>query len=321
MSVDKPLQWRLDRLGADYEYALCELGADPDGESPVCAALVRHKSQHEHAAVMVHGMTDYFFHDHVARYLDSRAVTTYAVDLRKCGRALREGQTPHHVSDIRLYCEDLEATLAPVVAAHSSVNLIAHSTGALAVAEWLAQTTLPVDSVIYNSPWLEMLGPPWLRTHVPRLAGAITRLRPEALLRQQPDPSYGKSLHRDYGGEWDYDLQLKPLAGFPKRLTWLRAVAQSQQRLARDELRTQIASLVLTAERSGEGDTLADAHSSDIVLEVADIWARAPHLSSVLSITALPQAMHDVYLSAQPTRTQALELTVDWMRRHRRHTP
>ncbi|WKD61458.1 Alpha/beta hydrolase family protein [Corynebacterium ciconiae DSM 44920] len=316
VGVDKPLQWQPDRLGPDYEYALCELGPDPDGESPVCAAVVRHHGEHDHAAVMVHGMSDYFFHDHVARYLHAAGIRTYAVDLRKCGRALRTGQTPHYASDMRLYREDLEAAVQHVAASHSHVSVMAHSTGALAVAEWLAHTELHIDSVVYNSPWLEMLGPRRLRPHIPRLSHAITRVRPQALLRQKPDPVYGESLHRGYQGEWDYDLRLKPLAGFPKRLRWLRAVAESQRRLARNELRTSVPSLVLTSERSSTGSTLSDAHSSDVVLDVADIWARAPHLSTVLGITAIPSAMHDVYLSPQPTRTRALEATVAWIRRH-----
>ena len=35
---------------------------------------------------------------------------------------------------------------------------------------------------------------------------------------------YARSLHQDYGGEWAFDLRLKPLEGFPLYFGWIGAI-------------------------------------------------------------------------------------------------
>ena len=37
-------------------------------------------------------------------------------------------------------------------------------------------------------------------------------------------PAYVRSLHRNWDGEWDFDLALKPLYGFPAYFGWVRAI-------------------------------------------------------------------------------------------------
>ena len=55
----------------------------------------------------VHGFTDYFFQTELADFLAARGLPFYALDLRKCGRARRPGQTAHYVSDLALYDAEL----------------------------------------------------------------------------------------------------------------------------------------------------------------------------------------------------------------------
>ena len=102
-----------DELGEGFGQCFLELGADPDGESPIRCTLVRYcpgaaddSFFARPAMLFVHGMTDYFFQDHVARHFHERGFAVYGIDLRKCGRSWREGQTWHHVSDQSLYDED-----------------------------------------------------------------------------------------------------------------------------------------------------------------------------------------------------------------------
>ncbi len=42
----------------------------------------------------VHGFNDYLFQSHVADELASHGYTFYALDLRRCGRAWRDGPDP-----------------------------------------------------------------------------------------------------------------------------------------------------------------------------------------------------------------------------------
>ena len=104
-------EWKPDILGAGYVQHVLDLGDDPDGEGTVEAVLVRREPRPGEDArgvvLYVHGFTDYFFQVELADFLAARGLPFYALDLRKCGRARRPGQTAHYVSDLALY--DAEA--------------------------------------------------------------------------------------------------------------------------------------------------------------------------------------------------------------------
>ncbi|WP_143860835.1 alpha/beta hydrolase, partial [Nocardia cerradoensis] len=78
----------------------------------------------------VHGFTDYFFQKHLAEHMAAQGFRFYALDLRKCGRSRRPGQTAHYVSDLSLYDAELDEALR-IVRAETGlpVLLMAHSTG------------------------------------------------------------------------------------------------------------------------------------------------------------------------------------------------
>ena len=64
--------------------------------------------------IYVHGFSDYFFQTELADFFADRGFAFYALDLRKCGRSRREGQTGHFVSDLSLYDKELDEALAIV---------------------------------------------------------------------------------------------------------------------------------------------------------------------------------------------------------------
>ena len=95
-------------------------GPDPDGEGDLVATLVRRGEPDPaatHAVLMVHGFTDYFFHTELADHFAARGFAVYALDLHKCGRSWREGQTPHFTTDLARYDTELERALDTVAAA------------------------------------------------------------------------------------------------------------------------------------------------------------------------------------------------------------
>jgi len=62
-------RWAPDLLGPSYRRRELPLGIDPDGEGPISATLVRHEDGPDHpvaALLVVHGLSDYFFHTHLA---------------------------------------------------------------------------------------------------------------------------------------------------------------------------------------------------------------------------------------------------------------
>src|SRR5699024_12124858 len=93
------------------------LGMDPDGEGPISATLVRHEDAPADAVaamLVVHGLSDYFFHTHLAEFLAARGIATYGLDLRKCGRSRREGLTPHFTTDLERYDDELDLALSVI---------------------------------------------------------------------------------------------------------------------------------------------------------------------------------------------------------------
>ncbi|PRC49939.1 alpha/beta hydrolase, partial [Mycobacterium sp. ITM-2017-0098] len=88
--------------------------------------------------LMVHGFTDYFFNTELADHFAARGFAFYALDLHKCGRSHREGQTPHFTTNLARYDVELERALDAIAAVTPAPVLIyGHSAGGLVVSLWL----------------------------------------------------------------------------------------------------------------------------------------------------------------------------------------
>ena len=72
---------------------------------------------------------------------------------------------------------------------------------------------------------------------------------------------YGSSLHTSGTGEWDYDLDLKPLTGFPVTVGWLNAVRRGHARLHRG-LDVGVPSLVLRSDKTHYSTTALRARAT-----------------------------------------------------------
>ena len=72
--------------------------------------------------------------------------------------------------------------------------------------------------------------------------------------------------------------------------------------------------LTLCSSRSRLGRPYSpDADTADTVLDVAQIRHWTPRLGEQVTVQAIRNARHDVFLSLQPARDEALEITVDWL--------
>lgn len=312
------------------------LGPDPDGEGELEATLVRRGAPDpsvSHAVLMVHGFTDYFFNTELADRFAARGIASYALDLHKCGRSHRDGQTPHFTTNLARYDTELERALDAIAAECNAKLLIyGHSAGGLVVSLWLdrrrraATTAKDVSGLILNSPWLDLHGHPILRMPPTSAAlRALGRLRKRTVVRRPTEGGYGISLHRDYHGEFDYDLKWKPIGGFPVTFGWIHAIRRGQAKLHRG-LDVGVPNLVLRSDRSVPrvGDATGDATENggieliqrgDAVLDVAQIARWAGCIGNRSTITPITDAKHDVFLSVQKPRAQAyaeLDRWLDW---------
>jgi alpha-beta hydrolase superfamily lysophospholipase len=317
------LSWQPDPLGEGYRQHVIELGADPDGEGSIAAVLVRREpraGEVAHGAVLyVHGFSDYFFQTALADFFAARGLAFYAVDLRKSGRARRGGQTAHYVSDLALCDRELDRALAIVTGEHPDVPVIvvAHSTGGLIAPLWLdrrrdAGRLAPVAGVVLNSPWFDLQGKPVYRGPLTQALRGLARAQPFRELKLAPGV-YGQTLHVSGTGDWDFDLDLKPLAGFPVTIGWLNAVRRGHARLHRG-LDIGVPSLVL---RSGRSHFSADysplSDRADTVLDVRQIARWAGCLGDETTVMPIKDARHDVFLSLPGPREQAYAVLAAWL--------
>ncbi|MEV7972816.1 alpha/beta hydrolase [Cellulomonas sp. NPDC089187] len=307
------LDWRPDPLGPGWEQATVPVSVhDPE----LVATLVRRGAQHGEAAMLhVHGFNDYFFQTHLAEAAAAQGLAFYALDLRRCGRSWRPGQVPHWVDDLAEYRVDLALAARWLRGlGHERLVLHAHSTGGLTAALWAHSPAgrEAVDALVLNSPWFDLNARWFDRVVSTWVLDTLGPLDPQRVITDGPS-AYSYHLHREHGGRWDYDLRLKPPGGFAVRAGWLRAVRRGQARLARG-LRIEAPVLVATAAESGPNaldNPLLDAQ--DTVLDVRQIWARAPQLGPDVTELRVPGGIHDLTLSADGPRELYLSRMFDWV--------
>ena len=331
MRSTSELSWQPDVLGTGYQQRTIELGPDPDGEGAAQAVLIRREpraGEVAHTAVLyVHGFSDYFFQTELADFFAERGMPFYALDLRKCGRARRPGQTAHYAADLAVYDAELEGALDIVRAEQPDrpVVVVAHSTGGLISALWLDRRRsrgdlAPIVGLVLNSPWFDLQGKPVYRGPVTWALRAAARIRPFRVL-DLGIGVYGITLHTSGTGEWDFDLALKPLDGFPVTIGWLNAIRRGHARLHRG-LDVGVPSLVLRSTRTHYASTYSDqSDRADTVLDVRQIARWAGCLGGETTVVPIEDARHDVFLSLPEVRRTAYARVDDWLRRHGFGTP
>lgn len=281
------------------------------------------------AFLAVHGWNDYFYQTELARYVDSIGGAFYAVDLRKYGRSLREGQTFGYIRDFDEYddelhiCRDLiYGELGPKI----PLVLYGHSTGGLACALWADRHPGAADGLVLNSPWLEYHGSTGMRQAGAPVVEILARTSPTFVLPTAEDDFYQRALtawRPDPDAEavpghegsddpfwttgWNPKPEFRTGSGAPVRPGWLSAVLNGHARVAAG-LDVGCPILVLTSARSLTGNTWSeDFRAVDSVLDVKQIWKRVPELGSHTTLVKLDDAVHDVTFSRREVRERAFE--------------
>ena len=311
--------WQPDVLGDDYEQLTLPLAPDEEGE--VVATLVRRRRPGPDPyldVLYVHGWSDYFFQTELADFWEAHGARFHALDLRKYGRSLRPGQTPGFVADLATYDEDIEAAL--VAMGHRGdgrspreVALMGHSTGGLTLSLWLARHPGRAAALVLNSPWLEFQTREVGRLLLEPVIGARARLTPTRPLPNVDLGFYTRSVSKEFGGEWSYDLAWRPQHGFRTTPAWLSAVFHGQQTVARG-LGIGAPVLVLLSARS----TLLPRWSpemmrTDTAIDVDGVAQRSVQLGDLVTVARLDGALHDVVLSSRPVRALAYGRVAQWV--------
>lgn len=316
-----PAGWAQDFLGPDFAALSLPLGQDAEGE--LSATLVRYLGERasgpdapwEGADVLyVHGWTDYFFQTELARRIAGLGARFFALDLRKYGRSLREGQTPGYIEDLSGYDDEIGAALRAMRTEHSGRRLVllGHSTGGLTLSLWAHRHPGRADALVLNAPWLEFQASGAGRHALAPLVEAGARVDPRATLPNVDFGFYSRAVSSRFDGEWDYNEAWRPERGFPVRPGWLRAILAGHATVAA-RLSIDAPILTLLSSRSTFSTRWApEMASSDSVLVVDEIAERATRLGRSVTIERLDGALHDVFLSPAPVRGAAYAALTRW---------
>lgn len=315
---------RTDRRFGDG-FTAQDIELAPDAEGPVRATLVHRLEQETDAPpppgarripiLIGHGWSDYVLDRDLQDHLGSQGYDVWSLDLRKYGRSLLPGQTPTAIDHLNRYDEEIGASLR-IIADGSPDNppvLLAHSLGGLIATLYAQRHPRAVRALALNSPWLEMhLGPAVRHLAAGPVRSAAERLAEKPILPRGSE-HYARTTHRDYGGQYDYDLTLKPPGGHRFPASTLAAVLDGQRRASGAGPLT-IPVLVLHSSRTRIGAVFTeDMRRADSVLDVrAMAWA-ARQIGPEVRIEEIDGARHDVFLSDPDAREAAIEILDSWL--------
>jgi alpha-beta hydrolase superfamily lysophospholipase len=297
-----------DVLGLPYERHTIDLGTDDEG--PVLATLVRRRAEtpSRRAVLYVHGFVDYFFQTHLADFFIERGWDFYALDLRKYGRSLLPHQTPNFCRSLTDYYPELDeaARIIREVDGHDQLLVAGHSTGGLITSLWAHSRSGQgiVDGLFLNSPFFDFNAPWFVRRPLVASVGRTSGRSPYRIVPLGVSGLYGQSLHAEHRGEWTYDLQWKPLGGFPVRTGWLEAIRRGQGRL-RAGLSIDVPVLLACSTRTFRGKRWQEGvRLADAVLDVEHMVRWAPRLGRHITIARFDGGMHDLTLSGEKVRAE-----------------
>jgi alpha-beta hydrolase superfamily lysophospholipase len=299
-----------------FESTSIELPKEDDGE--LAATLIRsidRRNAGGPAVLYLHGFVDYFFQSHLALAYEQAGFRFYALELRRYGRSLRPGNRGNDASRIDDYFAEVTWALSTIHAEHGPiVSFVAHSTGALTACLYAKRGPKRhwIRSLALNSPFLAFnLSPSALV--LSRIVASLARFAPHLKLPQKLPSTYGRSLHQDHEGSWQYDLNKKPISGFPLHASWFRMIHTAQDEVVRGlDLELPVLTLASTNWERRKGRPMEADFAQDIVLNVEDMRARTLCVSRNTRFEQIDGCVHDLILSAGPSREQALEKLVNF---------
>lgn len=294
------------------------LDLEDDYEGRVIATLIHSpKNKPENPTVLyLHGFNDYFFQTHVAENFSKNGYNFYALDLRKYGRSLLSHQHPNYCRSITEYFEEIDRSVEIIRETNDQdIILIGHSTGGLIASVYLniGKYRDKFDRLILNSPFLDFNINLFQRLLLLPLAGPVSTIFPYAAQKKPFSHLYGASISKSKYGEWEYNKEWKPMNGFPAYFKWIYAVNRAQKKI-RKHSNINIPILILHSQRSSKPDKWKDIlKRSDMVLDVKHIRKYGVKLGPDVSLLAIDDAIHDVFLSQPEVRKEAFIRTFEWL--------
>lgn len=305
-----------DILGDSFEQRAITLNDDYEGK--VISVLVRRRSEvfTDKAVLYIHGFNDYFFQKELAYQFNDRHISFYALDLRKYGRSYLPHQKFNDIRDLRSYYEEiLEAINIIKEEGYTDISLMGHSTGGL-ILTLFAKDYSGSDlfqNIILNSPFYDFNLPFLLKQMIPIVSG-LGKIWSSTKIKGGFTEEYGKSIHRNYNGEWDYNLNWKPNVAPKVNLGWIRAIYQGQKELRKPFFIQQPVLVLHSSQSLTDKNDKSQLQTRDIILDVADIDKIARNIRDNIQIKSIEGGLHDLILSKKSVRDEVYSIIFDWLK-------
>lgn len=313
-------EWREDVLGEGFSQLTFDLGQDDEG--PLVATLVRALPSEtpwwrraftaprpfEHVDVLyLHGWSDYFFQTELARFWADRGARFYALDLRKYGRSLRDGQTPGFIADLAEYDLEIGMALREIERTrmgHRKLVLMGHSTGGLVLSLWADRHPGRADALILNSPWLEFQLSGAVRKLLAPIIEVSAKWHPHDAAPQIDYGYYARAVAEcaDPAHPFEVNEAWRPPQSPPVRSAWMRAILAGHESVARGLSITVPVCVLLSRRTVLPTKWSPDLLTGDSVINVTEVAKAALGIGQSVTIEWIDGALHDVFLSARPAR-------------------
>ena len=307
------ITWQADTELSNFETTIIALPDDYDGEAMATLIRQRNDFTSTKAVLYIHGYSDYFFQEEMAKEYIDHGYNFYALDLRKYGRSMLPNQHPNMMKDISEYDEEITKSIHIIRGEEGNNQLLlaGHSTGGLISAIYANkfQDDNTIDAVFLNSPYF---------SETPLATAVISAglLCPYCKLPTPPALKvYGKSLSNDYYGEWEFNYDWKPVVNgnIPVYSGWLASVYKAQNILHKG-LNIKMPILVMHSKYSSSPLFYTEkASRTDTVLNVDAIDKYADNIGDVITKIRIEDGLHDLVLSRQDVRERVYSELFRWL--------
>ncbi|WP_115461311.1 alpha/beta hydrolase [Winogradskyella aurantiaca] len=302
-------------LQDDYTSQDIKLNPDYEGEVKAVLTASNKNTGKRNSVLYLHGYIDYFFHAHLGEKFNENNFDFFALDLRKHGRSLMPHQHPNYCKDLKEYFEEISIAIKTIKTQNTSLFLLAHSTGGLTASYYMNYGNEKdlVSGLILNSPFLDFNLSKLEKAMSLLVARIIGKVSNYAKIEGTISPAYAKSVHKDHHGIWDFNLEWKPIKGFPTYFKWLEAIAKAQKKLDKSDI--QVPTLIMHSSGSLKMSKYSkEAMSHDIVLNIEDIKRVGKKLGEKVTMVQIDNAQHDIFLSPKPVRDIGFDKMFSWIR-------
>ncbi len=307
-------------LEKDFTNQTLELKDDYEGKVIAVLTSCNANTGNRKSIIYIHGYIDYFFHPHVAEKFIENGFDFYALDLRKYGRSWLPHQRKNYCKSLTEYFEEITVAINLICEKSNSsvcppIYLLGHSTGGLTACNYanFGEQKSKISGLILNSPFLDFYDSEFKKNFTLAACNVFSLFTDYGYVINMLSPVYVQSTHKNFEGEWDFNLKWKYTQGFPTYFKWILAADEGHEKL-RKYSNLQIPILVMHSSSSAKLSKFSEqAMRKDIILDVEDIKERGAKLGNQVTVLEVKDAIHDIFLSKKEVREKAFEEMFNWL--------